>query len=204
MKKIIKLDGRYLKIDESNLVCNEYDATDFNDVSDIQIVKSDSRLYSIVHGKIDWVIIDISYSNVTLMSLNVLGDIQYAYPMIVESGIQDINYSTSWKDSIVRHICEFNKYNFLGDYTLRDATRIPTKEEVDSLPMNLRIAHLLSGCATTYWTSTAAEDGCIWYVTSGGKCDYTFPDRSRGFRPVVTLSQYVFDKMERDWSEKRK
>lgn len=202
MKKIIKLDGKYLKIDESNLVNSEYDATDFNDVGSIQIVKSDNKLYSVIHGKIDWVIIDISYSTVTLMSLNVLGDVQYAYPMIAESKTY-IEYSSSWKNSNIRRICRSNVYNFLGDYTLRDATRIPTKEEVESLPENLRIACELGGYGASYWTSTPADDNCVWYVNSGGEFDYTFPDRSRGFRPVVTLSQCVFDKMERDWSKEK-
>ena len=114
MKKIIKLDGKYLKIDESNLVNSEYDATDFNDVGSIQIVKSDNKLYSVIHGKIDWVIIDISYSTVTLMSLNVLGDVQYAYPMIAESEVRFIEYSSSWKISNIRRVCQSNAYNFFG------------------------------------------------------------------------------------------
>ena len=184
MKKIIKLDSKYV------------------------VVEFNGKLYSIVHGKIDWVIIGISYSDVTLMSLNVLGNVQYGYPTIVERGIQSVEYSPSWGNSIVRRLCQFNARNFLGDYRVNDATRIPTKEEIESLPVNLRIATLLNGTVTTYWTSSIkelapVEEDCIWYVNCDGKFDYTFPDRSCGFRPVVTLSQYEFNKMEQDWSKRK-
>lgn len=184
MKKIIKLDGKY------------------------RIIEFNGKLYNIVHGKIDWVIIGISYSDVTLMSLNVLGNIQYGHPTIVERGIQSVEYSPSWGNSIVRRLCQFNTHNFLGDYRVNDATRIPTKEEIESLPMNLRIATLLNGTVSTYWTSSVkelapVEEDCIWYVGCDGKFDYTFPDRSCGFRPVVTLSQYEFNKMEQDWGKRK-
>ena len=95
-------------------------------------------------------------------------------------------FDNSWKNSFIRKILNNNfKEKYLNNLDLDGEVRCLTKEEVESLPSNLRETSRYG-----YWTMSPSGNGSYANVFAVSSADYLgnwSVDISNGVRPVIKL-----------------
>ena len=96
-------------------------------------------------------------------------------------------FDNSWKNSFIRKILNNNfKEKYLNNLDLDGEVRCLTKEEVESLPSNLRETSRYG-----YWTmspySFSGAGADVFYASSSGCLYWNNVHSTNGVRPVFTL-----------------